>query len=90
MQQFKRVCEVEENGGGVGKAEERGGGRQSIITIGGGGGATSLLARESSEDAQLNWEFAVRAQPPSAAPSAEAPSTPSARSLLRSLSELQP
>lgn len=33
------------------------------------GGAASLLVRESSEDAQLNWEFAVRAQPPSAAPS---------------------
>lgn len=60
---------MEENGGGVGKAEERGGGRKSIISIGGGGAATSLLARESSEDAQLNWEFAVRAQPPSAAPS---------------------
>lgn len=48
MQQFKRACEVEENGGGVGKAGERegggGGGRQSIIGIGGGGEATSLLA----------------------------------------------
>lgn len=91
MQQFKRACEVEENGGGVGKREERRaeeGSRASSALVEGGG--TSLLVRESSEDAQLNWEFAVRAQPPSAAPSAEAPSTPSTRSLLRSLSELQP
>lgn len=75
--------------GWVRQRREEEGGRASSALVE-GGCATSLLARESSEDAQLNWEFAVRAQPPSAAPSAEAPSTPSARSLLRSLSELQP
>lgn len=77
------------------KEEEEEGGRASSALVE-GVKPRHCWRRESSEDAQLNWEFCCES---SAAVSctlctvtlpAEAPSTPSTRSLLRCLSKLQP